>query len=95
MAGRKGETEALWVFYGYIRLKDCAQVARYSQARNPLCFTSGSAVESVHDVVCRIETILASRSHVSHVAWALGHEPLRNIEELLFQTVRIALVVVH
>lgn len=82
-------------FYGYIRLKDRAQVAWYSQAHNPLCLTSGSAVESIHDVVCRIETILANCSRVCHAGWALGHEPLRNTEELLSQTVRIGVVVVH
>lgn len=95
MAGRRGETETLWVFYGYIRLKDCAQVVRYSQAHNPLCFTSASGVESIHDVVCRTETILANRSHISRVGWALGHEPLRNAEGPLFQAVRIAVVVVR
>lgn len=95
MAGRRGETETLWVFYGYIRLKDCAQVVRYSQAHNPLCFTSGSGVESIHDVVRRIETILANHGCESRVGWALGHEPLRNAEEPLFQTVRMAVVVVH
>lgn len=43
-------------------------------------------------MVCRIKTIQASRSHVSHVGQALGDDPLENAKGPLFKTIKIAVI---
>lgn len=49
-------------------------------------------VQSIHDMVCRIKTILANRSPVSHVRQDLGDGPLKSTEGPLFQMIKIAVI---
>lgn len=59
------------------------------------CIAYGYCVESIHGVVCRIKTIQANQSRVSHLGRALGDGPLRNAKGLLFQPVKITVIDVH
>lgn len=66
-------------------------LARHSQIHHALCkcicFACWSAGESIHSVVCRVNTIPASRSRV-----ALGDDTLRSAKVPLFQRVKIVVV---
>lgn len=46
-------------------------------------------VSSIHNVVCRIKTILANHSRGFHVGQALGHDALGSAEGLLIQTINM------
>lgn len=44
-------------------------------------FAYGPRVDSIHNVACRTETILANHSCISHVGWVLGDDSLRSAKQ--------------
>lgn len=58
----------------------CRALAWHRQTRDSfhtcICFAYGSAIKTILNTVCRINTFLANYSHVSHLGRALGNSRL-------------------